>query len=127
MTAVLAALGIASLLWWAKEPAHRQEPSRAKVETAVPGAVGTTGTIDRTRTPALSERPVPYGIAYGLLLYGIMNYIVVPLSRAGPSNKDPLWVAMSIAVHLLLIGLPIALYARRAILVDSRSPAPASV
>ena len=79
------------------------------------------------RWPALSERPVPYGIAYGLLLYGIMNYIVVPLSRAGPSNKDPLWVAMSIAVHLLLIGLPIALYARRAILVDSRSPAPASV
>ena len=77
------------------------------------------------RWAALWERPVPYGMAYGLLLYGIMNYIVVPLSRAGPSNKDPLWVGMSIAVHMLLIGLPIALFARRAILADLRTPVPA--
>jgi hypothetical protein len=78
------------------------------------------------RWPALWERPVPYGIAYGLLLYGIMNYIVVPLSRAGASSKDPLWVGMSIAVHMLLIGLPIALYARRAVLADLTNPAPAA-
>jgi uncharacterized membrane protein YagU involved in acid resistance len=78
------------------------------------------------RWPALWERPVPYGAAYGLLLYGIMNYIVVPLSAAGPSSKDPLWVGMSIAVHMLLIGLPIALFARRAILVGLRSPVPVS-
>lgn len=77
------------------------------------------------RWPALWERPVPYGVAYGLLLYGIMNYIVVPLSRAGASSKDPLWVGMSIAVHMLLIGLPIALFARRAILADLRAPVPA--
>lgn len=77
------------------------------------------------RWPALWERPVPYGMAYGLLLYGIMNYVVVPLSRAGASNKNPLWVGMSIAVHMLLIGLPIALFARRAILVDLGAPVPA--
>jgi hypothetical protein len=77
------------------------------------------------RWPALWERPVPYGTAYGLLLYGIMNYIVVPLSRAGPSSKDPLWVGMSIAVHMLLIGLPIALFTRRAILADLRASVPA--
>jgi hypothetical protein len=77
------------------------------------------------RRPALWERPVPYGAAYGLLLYGIMNYVVVPLSAAGPSSKDPLWVGMSIAVHMLLIGLPIALFARRAMLTDLRAPVPA--
>ena len=77
------------------------------------------------RWPALWERPVPYGTAYGLLLYGIMNYIVVPLSAAGPSSKDPVWVGMSIAVHMLLIGLPIALFARRAMLTDLRAPVPA--
>lgn len=77
------------------------------------------------RWRALWERPVPYGIAYGVLLYGIMNYIVVPLSRAGPSNKNPLWVGMSIAVHMLLIGLPIALYARRAIIAEPDTPVPA--
>ncbi len=30
-----------------------------------------------TRRPALIRRPVAYGIAYGLLLYVVMNYIVV--------------------------------------------------
>jgi uncharacterized membrane protein YagU involved in acid resistance len=78
------------------------------------------------RWPALWQRPVPCGAAYGLLLYGIMNNIVVPLSRAGASSKDPLWVGMSIAVHMLLIGLPIALFARRAILAGLRSPVPVS-
>ena len=77
------------------------------------------------RRAALWERPIPYGAAYGLLLYGIMNYVVVPLSAAGPSSKDPLWVGLSIVVHMLLIGLPIALFARRAILVTLRAPVPA--
>jgi hypothetical protein len=43
-----------------------------------------------------------------------MNYVVVPLSAAGPGSKDPLWVTLSIAVHMLLIGIPIALAVRRA-------------
>jgi len=43
-----------------------------------------------------------------------MNYVVVPLSAAGPGSKDPIWVTLSIAVHALLIGVPIALFARRA-------------
>jgi uncharacterized membrane protein YagU involved in acid resistance len=75
------------------------------------------------RWPALWERPVRYGAAYGLLLYGIMNYVVVPLSAAGPSSKDPLWIAMSIVVHMFLIGLPCAVFARLAILADLRTPA----
>lgn len=77
------------------------------------------------RWAALWERPIPYGAAYGLLLYGIMNYVVVPLSAANPSSKDPLWVGLSIVVHMLLIGLPIALLARRAILVNLRTAVPA--
>jgi hypothetical protein len=64
----------------------------------------------------LRERPVPYGAAYGLLLYGIMNYIVVPLSAAGGGGaKDPLWVGLSIVVHMFLIGVPIALFVRAAL------------
>jgi hypothetical protein len=62
----------------------------------------------------LRVQPVPFGIAYGLLLYGIMNHVIVPLSAAGPGSKNPLWITMSIAVHMFLIGLPIALFARRA-------------
>jgi hypothetical protein len=66
------------------------------------------------RWPLLRERPVLCGAGYGLLLYGIMNYIVVPLSAAGPGPKDPLWVGLTIVVHMVLIGIPIALFARRA-------------
>jgi hypothetical protein len=45
-----------------------------------------------------------------------MNYVVVPLSAAGPGSKDPTWIALSILVHALLVGVPIALFARRAAL-----------
>lgn len=77
------------------------------------------------RWAALWERPIPYGAAYGLLLYGLMSYVVVPLSAANPGSKDPLWVGLTIVVHMLLIGLPIALFARRAVLENLRSPLPA--
>jgi hypothetical protein len=64
---------------------------------------------------ALREKPVAYGAAYGVVLYGVMNYIVVPLSAArGGASGGALWVALSILVHMFLIGVPIALFARRA-------------
>jgi hypothetical protein len=68
------------------------------------------------RWALLWRRPVPMGAAYGLLLYGIMNYIVLPLSAAGSggSGRNVLWISLSILVHMLLIGVPIALFTRRA-------------
>jgi hypothetical protein len=65
--------------------------------------------------PLLWRQPLLCGAGYGLLLYGIMNYVVVPLSAAaGPGSKDPLWVALTIAAHMLLVGVPIALFTQRA-------------
>jgi hypothetical protein len=66
------------------------------------------------RWPLLWQRPLLCGPGYGLLLYAVMNYIVVPLSAAGPPSKDPLWITLSIVVHALLIGVPIAYFTRRA-------------
>jgi uncharacterized membrane protein YagU involved in acid resistance len=67
------------------------------------------------RWTAIVRRPLPYGAAYGLVLYGVMNYIVVPLSRTSKGGgKDPLWIGLSIVVHMLLIGVPIAFFARKA-------------
>lgn len=66
------------------------------------------------RRPLLRQRPFLCGAGYGLLLYAIMNYVVVPLSAAGPGSKDPLWITLTLAVHALLIGIPIALAVRRA-------------
>ena len=70
------------------------------------------------RWPALVRRPWLYGILYGLLLYVIMNHVVVPLSAASPGPRAPLWVGLSVAVHGLLVGLAIALAARRAVMSD---------
>lgn len=61
------------------------------------------------RLPVLWRRPWPMGAVYGLLVYGVMNHIVVPLSAAGPGSKNPLWIGLSILVHMFLIGVPIAL------------------
>ena len=66
------------------------------------------------RWTVLVRRPVPLGIAYGLLLYVIMNFVVVPLSAASSGSRDPTWIALTVAVHAFLIGLPIALFSRRA-------------
>lgn len=68
------------------------------------------------RWTTLVERPLMFGAAYGLVLYGVMNYIVVPLSLArGGGSGGALWVWLSIVVHMFLIGVPIAFFTRRAI------------
>jgi hypothetical protein len=41
-----------------------------------------------------------------------MNYVVVPLSAAGGGSGPALWIALSIIVHMFLIGVPIALFTR---------------
>lgn len=74
------------------------------------------------RWSELWQRPWVFGALYGVLLYGIMNYIVVPLSAARPGSRDAVWIALSIAVHAFLIGTPCALFARRAILAGRSAP-----
>jgi len=68
------------------------------------------------RWSELWQRPLLYGPLYGVLLYGIMNYIVVPLSVANPGSRNLVWVVLSIAVHAFLIGTLCAIFARRAML-----------
>jgi hypothetical protein len=57
---------------------------------------------------ALDARPLVGGFAYGLILYGVMSFVVVPLSAAPTSPKDVLWMALSILAHVALVGIPIA-------------------
>ena len=64
--------------------------------------------------PPLWQRPVLWGSVYGAGLYAVMNYVVVPLSAAGPGSKDTTWIALSVLVHMFLIGVPIAVFIRKA-------------
>lgn len=77
------------------------------------------------RWRVLVEQTVPSGLAYGLVLYCVMSFVVVPLSAAAPGSRDPLWIGLTIAVHAVFIGLPIALAARRAASVRERPAASA--
>ncbi len=66
------------------------------------------------RVPALVRHPWPLGALYGALLYGVMNFVVLPLSAAGkPSFADHSWVAWSVAMHVVF-GIVIAHTARLA-------------
>jgi uncharacterized membrane protein YagU involved in acid resistance len=65
----------------------------------------------------LIEHPVGYGALYGLLLYAVMTYIVVPLSAAGGTTPPAWqWVNLAhIAAHVVLVGITCALAARLAL------------
>jgi uncharacterized membrane protein YagU involved in acid resistance len=65
--------------------------------------------------PLLIEHAVICGIIYGIGVYIVMNYVVIPLSNAArPKTFNLLWVSCSVIVHMFLIGLPAALFARTA-------------
>jgi hypothetical protein len=65
--------------------------------------------------PLLLEHAVICGIVYGVGVYIVMNYVVIPLSNAArPKTFNLLWVSCSVIVHSFLIGLPAALFARTA-------------
>lgn len=66
--------------------------------------------------PLLTRHAVICGIVYGILVYVFMNYVVIPLSNAArPKTFNLLWVSCSVIVHMFLIGLPAALFAKAAI------------
>jgi len=68
------------------------------------------------RLPALVRRPAIAGPLYGIGVYIVMNWVVIPLSRIGPRPFPAAVVFVSgVLVHMFLIGLPIALGARRAL------------
>ena len=79
-------------------------------------AVVTTYYVVSRRVRILTDRPVIFGLLYGVAVYFVMNLIVVPLSAAGGSGASPPWPVLvnGLLIHALGVGLPSALFARAA-------------
>ncbi len=64
------------------------------------------------RIRALSEHPFVMGTLYGLAVYLVMNFVIVPMSAAGQTGRGT-WPVMAnvIFAHVACVGIPTALLA----------------
>ena len=62
----------------------------------------------------LIERPIPWGLVYGVIVYAFMNFVVLPMSalpqRTAPTLSSRI---INLVIIMICIGLPIALIVRR--------------
>lgn len=64
--------------------------------------------------PGLLRRPALVSIGYGVIIYLVMSFVVLPLSAvAFPRAAAPSLIAMSLGVHIVAFALPIVLMVRR--------------
>jgi hypothetical protein len=68
--------------------------------------------LARTR-PQLLDTPYRTGVAYGLITYFVMNWLVAPLRFDTPLPPKPLSIATQLFAHIVLVGIPMALIAAR--------------
>lgn len=68
--------------------------------------------IAANRLPLLKGRWLLAGVAYGIGLWAVMNLIVLPL-RFGWHPFTALGLAEQFFSHIVLVGIPIAWFARR--------------
>ena len=65
------------------------------------------------RLVQLRRDPVGWGLLYGVVVFAVMSFVVIPLSRIPPSTPSVALLLDSVIAHALLVGLPISLAARR--------------
>jgi uncharacterized membrane protein YagU involved in acid resistance len=77
-------------------------------------AIAAVFILAATRLPVLRRNLLLGGLLYGVVVYFVMNFVVTPLSAAPPPEGITLAVIVEgIIGHALLIGLPLAVIARR--------------
>jgi uncharacterized membrane protein YagU involved in acid resistance len=67
-----------------------------------------------SRAAFLTRYAILSGLIYGGIIYVLMNYVVLPLTRAAGHNHHsaPIVLVNAVVALLLFMGLPIALIAR---------------
>ncbi|MGE0180148.1 MAG: hypothetical protein AB7O91_10065 [Sphingomonas sp.] len=84
------------------------------IHFAIMAAMAASYMIMARRLPALRRHALIAGLAYGLLLWVIMYWIVKPLRWPEAPLPSTAWgIGNALFSHCILVGLPIALIARR--------------
>jgi hypothetical protein len=66
------------------------------------------------RVRMLTRLPVICGLLYGIAAYGVMNFVVLPLSKTGPPALPAPVLVNGLLIHMFGVGLPSAFFARAA-------------
>ena len=71
--------------------------------------------VAATRISFLTRHAIASGLLYGGLIYVVMNFVVLPLTRLPPRSHHlaPAVLVNGVLALMLFMGLPIALIARR--------------
>jgi uncharacterized membrane protein YagU involved in acid resistance len=72
------------------------------------------------KLPLLIDHAIVSGLVYGMIAYLVMNYVVIPLSAIGYRPSSFRLFLPAFIGHALLVGLPIALLARRSVKANKR-------
>ncbi|HEX9139426.1 MAG TPA: hypothetical protein VF848_06540, partial [Steroidobacteraceae bacterium] len=62
---------------------------------------------------SLCRQWLRWGLLYGVVIFGVMNYVVVPLSAAYPRNPFTPRTFIESLLAMLLFGALVAFFARR--------------
>jgi len=74
--------------------------------------------------PVLIRHPVVSGLIYGVVAYFGMKFIILPISAIGQRGSIPRWPILITEMigHAFLVGLPVALVARKSAGAIDRDP-----
>lgn len=86
-------------------------------------SVATAFFLGSRAIPQLSKHFVASGLGFGVAVYFVMNYLVLPLSAVAPSPFSLPMFLNGVIGHAVFVGLPIAWFANR----STRLPAVAGV
>ena len=99
-------------------PAYTGGTKTAVLGLALHFLIATTATavfyFASRRLRFMIERPVTWGLVYGVLVYLFMNFVVLPLSALQQRAAPPLSSrVINMLIIMFCVGLPISLIVRR--------------
>jgi hypothetical protein len=105
---------IISMIGYRQMPPQKRTASFAlAIHYFVAFGIVTTYFVVSRRAALLRRHWVVCGLLYGIVAYGVMNLVVIPLSAIGPTPFSLPVSVNGIAIHMFGIGIPAAWFASR--------------